>query len=220
MPIVPPIRESELDNWLNNFRTLIAATPTNYGLAASDATAIGNAYTSWHAAYQAAVNAATRSALTIETKRQQKVNVLFVVRGYIATITANRAVSDTLKMGLGLHIRDTQPTPVPTPSTKPSLRIVRTDQGFMDITAVDEATPLRRARPVGSVGMLLYRAVATTAINDPADAQFLTFVGKPAAQSRFTAADRGKTATYFARWTNARGETGPWSNGVSGAIAA
>ena len=179
-----------------------------------------NAFNSWHTAYQAAVNAATRSALTIETKNQQKANVLFVVRGYIATITANRAVSDTLKMGLGLHIRDVSPTPVPPPATKPSLRIVRTDQGFMDITAVDEATPLRRARPVGSVGMLLYRAVATTAINDPADAQFLTFVGKPAAHSTFTAADRGKTATYFARWTNARGETGPWSNGVSGAIAA
>ncbi len=220
MPIVPPTRESELDNWLNNFKGLIAATPTNYGLAASDATAITNAFNSWHTAYQAAVNAATRSSLTIETKNQQKANVLFVVRGYIGTITANRAVSDTLKMGLGLHIRDTSPTPVPAPSTKPSLRIVRTDQGFMDITAVDEATPLKRARPVGSVGMLLYRAVATTAINDPAEAQFLTFVGKPAAHATFTAADRGKTATYFARWTNARGETGPWSNGVSGAIAA
>ncbi len=220
MPIVPPTREADLDNWLNNFKTLIAATPTNYGLVTADATAITTAFTSWHSAYQAAVNAATRSSLTIEAKNTQKANVLFVVRGYIATIAANRAVSDVLKMGLGMHVRDTSPTPVPPPSTKPALRIVKTDQGFMDITATDEATPLRRARPVGSVGMLLYRAVATTAINDPAEAEFLTFVGKPSATSNFTSADRGKTATYFARWTNARGEVGPWSNGVSGAIAA
>ena len=34
------------------------------------------------------------------------------------------------------------------------------------------------------------------------------------------AADRGKFATYFARWTNARGEMGPWSNPVSACIAA
>jgi hypothetical protein len=220
MATVPPTRESDLDNWLNNFKTLIAATPTNYGLVAADATAITNAFNSWHTAYQQAVNAATRSTLTIETKNQQKASVLFLVRGYIATILANRAVSDTLKMGLGLHIRDTSPTPVPPPSTKPALQIVKTDQGFMDITATDEATPLRRARPAGSVGMLLYRAVAETAVNDPTQAQFLTFVGKPAAHSQFTSADRGKTATYFARWTNARGEVGPWSNGVSGAIAA
>ncbi len=90
----------------------------------------------------------------------------------------------------------------------------------MDVTATDEATPSKRARAAGSVGMLLFRAVAEDAVNDPTQAQFLTFVGKPSATSSFTSADRGKTVTYFARWTNARGEVGPWSNGVSGAIAA
>lgn len=38
--------------------------------------------------------------------------------------------------------------------------------------------------------------------------------------SAFTAADRGKTATYFARWVNAKGEPGPWSQALSIAIAA
>jgi hypothetical protein len=215
-----PTRESELDNWLNNFKTLIAATPTNYGLVAADATAITNAFNSWHTAYQAAVNSATRSTLTIEAKNQQKASVLFVVRGYIATILANRAVSDMLKMGLGLHIRDTTPTPVPPPTTKPVLKITKTAQGFMNIAATDEATPARRARPTGAAGMLLYRAVGTEAVNQPSEAQFLTFVGKPAAVSNFATADRGKVATYFARWTNTRGEVGPWSDAVSSAIAA
>lgn len=220
MPNVPPNRESDLDAWLLNFKTLIAATPTNYGLVAADATSITNAFNSWHAAWVAAVSDGTRSKLTIQTKNEQKANVLFVVRGYMGTILANRAVSNTLKMGLGLHVRDTVPTPVPPPSTRPELAVVKTGAGFQTVTATDEATPSKRARPAGSVGLLIYRAVAEDAVSTPASAQFLTFVGKAAAQSNFTAADRGKTATYFARWTNARGEVGPWSDGVSAPIAA
>jgi hypothetical protein len=215
-----PSREDALDAWIANFKSLIAASPTTYGLVAGDATAITNAYNSWHTAYLLAINPSTRTSSTIIAKNTQKTNVLRVVRGYAATIRANRAVADNLKNDLGLRVRDAVPTPVPAPTTKPVLNIARTEQGFMNITAADEATPSKRARPAGSVGMLLYRAVAEDAVNSPSQATFLTFVGKPAAQSDFTTADRGKTATYFARWTNARGEVGPWSSAVSGAIAA
>jgi len=41
-----PSRDADLDTWLLNFKTLIAATPTNYGLVAADATAITNAFNS------------------------------------------------------------------------------------------------------------------------------------------------------------------------------
>jgi hypothetical protein len=36
----------------------------------------------------------------------------------------------------------------------------------------------------------------------------------------FTAADNGKLATYFARWQNRRGETGPWSSAATFTIVA
>ena len=215
-----PTREADLDGWLNNFQTLIAATPANYGLVAADATAITNAYTSWHSAYQTATNPTTRTQATITAKNEQKANVLSVVRGYAATIRANRAVSDQLKIGLGLHVPDTQPTPVPAPSTKPVLAIAGMSQGTQVVRATDELTPNSRARPVGSAGMLVYRHVGTSAINDPAQATFQTFIGKTTVNSTFAPADNGKVVTYFARWTNAKGQTGPWSQGVSGSIAA
>lgn len=215
-----PSREIDLDAFANNFKTLIAANPTNYALVAADATAITNAYNSWHTAWLLATNPGTRTRPNIEAKNEQKAILLGVIRGYAAAISANRAVSDPLKMGLGLHIHDATPTPVPPPSTMPVLRIDRIEQGFQNVSATDEATPNRRARPAGSVGLLLYRAVGPDAVNDPADATFVTFVGKASVRSSFTAADRGKTVTYFARWTNARGEVGPWSRGVSASIAA
>jgi hypothetical protein len=215
-----PTRDADLDTWLNNFQTLIGAAPASYGLVASDATAITAAYTSWHTAYLAAVNPTTRTHGTVSTKNTQKANVSSVVRGYAATIRANRAVSDALKIGLGLHIRDTQPTPVPPPATVPVLAILNMRQGLQEVRATDESTPSSRARPAGSAGMLLFRAVAEEAVTDPEQARFLAFTGKTDFACEYGPADNGKTATYFARWTNAKGEMGPWSQPMPVSIAA
>ncbi|MEK6701541.1 MAG: hypothetical protein AABZ53_04710, partial [Planctomycetota bacterium] len=132
-----PSRDADLESWLQNFKTLIAAAPGAYGLAAGDATAITAAYTSWHAAYLAAVNPTTRTRATVSTKNTQRQIVLSLVRGYAATIRVNAAVGDALKIGLGLHVHATTPTPtpIPAPTTKPVLAITHMDQGFQDILA-------------------------------------------------------------------------------------
>ncbi|HYE62045.1 MAG TPA: hypothetical protein VD997_08610 [Phycisphaerales bacterium] len=215
-----PITDSGFDAFYLNFKTLIAANPTNYGLQASDGTALAADYTAWHNAYLAATQETTRTKATVATKNTQKRTSMSLVRGYAAQIRVNRAVTEALKIGLGLHIPDTTPSVIPPPATKPVLSIARIEQGSQQVRATDEATPNKRSRPVGSAGMLLYRAIATDAVNDPAQATFVGFVGRPDFTCEFTSADRGKTVTYFARWTNAKGQTGPWSQGVSSSIAA
>lgn len=215
-----PTKEALLDDWLLNFKTLIAASPTSYSLSTSDATAITAAFTSWHAAYLAATNPTTRNKTTVVDKNVQKANVLAVVRSYAALIRPNHAVSDALKTGLGLHIADTSPTPVPPPSSYPVLTINSAGNGVQQLHAADQFTPTKRARPVGTTGLLLFRAVDTTPAGGPSDAPFLSLVTRAAYQSTFDSADNGKIATYFARWTNSKGEVGPWSPGVSMTIAA
>jgi hypothetical protein len=66
----------------------------------------------------------------------------------------------------------------------------------------------------------VFRAVSTGPVADPEQARFLGFVTKAEFESDFSPADNGKTATYFARWTNAKGEMGPWSPPASLPIAA
>ena len=215
-----PSKDADLDTWLNNFKTLIAASPTTYGVVAGDATAITNAYTNWHTAYLAAANPSTRTKVTVGTKNDQKVIVLGVVRGYAATIRANAAVSNGLKEGLGLHVRDTQPTPVPPPTTYPTLIITEPMRSKQDLDAHDSTTPNKRGKPPGTAGLLLFRAIGTIPATEPTQAQFLSFVTRAAYQSTFGPADNGKTATYFARWTNSKGEVGPWGPAVSMPIAA
>jgi hypothetical protein len=215
-----PSKDGDLEAWLANFKTLIAASPTSYGLVASDATAVTNAYNAWHTAYLAAVNPTTRTKLTVAAKNQQKAIVLGVVRGYAATIRANAAVSDSLKGGLGLHVRDTTPTPVPPPSTFPTLIITEPMRGLQDLNAHDSTTPNKRAKPSGTAGILLFRAIGATAATDQAEADFLSFVSRTEFKATFDPADNGKTATYFARWTNSKGEVGPWGPAASMPIAA
>ena len=215
-----PAREADMDNWINNFKTLIAASPTTYGLVTADGTALTNAYNAWHTAYLAATNPTTRTKATVATKNEQKPIVLGVVRGYANTIQANNAVSDALKIGLGMKPRDTQPTPVPPPTTYPMLSISGLGQGLQNLRAADQLTPTKRARPTGSAGMLLFRTVGTAPATDPESARFLGFVTRSEYQSQFDPADNGKTATYFARWTNAKGQMGPWSPAASMPIAA
>lgn len=215
-----PSRDSDLDAWLNNFKTLIAANPTTYGLVAADGTAITNAFNAWHTAFLAATNPTTRTKGTVSTKNTQRGIVLGVVRGYAATIRVNKAVSNELKLGLGLHVADTQPTPVPPPATYPILSISKIGQGMQDLRAADQETPNKRAKPAGAAGLLLFRTVGEAPVSEPTGAQFLSFVSQGKFTSNFTPADNGKTATYFARWTNSKGEMGPWSPPASMPIAA
>lgn len=215
-----PSRDPALESFLLNFKTLIAASPTSYGLVTGDATAINASYASWHSAYLAATNPTTRTHITIAAKDAQKILTVDVVRTYATTIRANTAVSNDLKLGLGLNVHDTIPTPVPPPSTYPLLSINGAGTGLQELRASDQLTPTRRAKPAGSAGLLVFRAVGTTAITDPTAAPFLGFVTKAAFQSSFTSGDDGKIATYFARWTNAKGELGPWSAPVSMRVAA
>lgn len=220
MAALPPTADGPLDMWASNFKTLIAANPTTYGLVAADGTALTNAFNSWHSAFLAATNPTTRTKATVETKNVQKTNLLSVVRGYAATIRVNKAITNELKIGLGLHVRDAVPTPVPPPSTYPTLTILEPMRGVQDLRARDSASPDRRAKPAGTAGMLLFRAVGAAAVSDPSDASFLAFAGKTDLAFTFDPTDNGKTATYFARWTNSKGEVGPWSPAASMPIAA
>lgn len=215
-----PSRDSQLDSWLLNFKTLIAANPASYGLVSGDATSITNSFNAWHAAYLAATNPTTRTHVTIAAKDAQKILTVDVVRTYATTIRANTAVSNDLKLGLGLRIADTTPTPVPPPTTYPILAINGAGPGTQDLRASDQLSPTRRAKPAGTAGLLVFRVVATEAATDPNSAPLLGFVTKAAFQSTFAPEDDGKIATYFARWTNGKGQFGPWSAPVSMRVAA
>lgn len=215
-----PTRESVLDTWLTHFSAQITAAPGAYGLSPADALSIKTAVDAWHAAYLTAAAPVTRTRGTVATKRGEKKNVVGVVRGYAAKVRSNDAVSGELKIGLGLKLRNAKGSPVPAPASPPALSVRGFHPGFHVLRATDVDTRPGRGKPPGTAGLLVYRAVEEDVAGGPHSAEFLTLSTRVTFTSTFEHAQRGRTATYFARWINAKGETGPWSQGLSVPIAA
>lgn len=213
-----PTKDSELDLWAANFSTRITATPLTYGLTAGIATAIAALYATWHTAFLLATNPVTRTEVTVAAKDSAKGAMVPQLRLYSQQVKANVAVSDANKTDLGIHLDDTIPTPIPPPSTIPIVTIVGNGPGTMELRFADSATPTKRTKPPGATGLLMFRNIGVAAITDPELARFDGLFGRIPVNQTFEAGDVGNVCTYFARWCNAKGEEGPWSNPTSRVI--
>jgi hypothetical protein len=86
------------------------------------------------------------------------------------------------------------------------------------ISFVDELTPNTRGKPDGVSGCEVWVKVGNAAPADPSELKYLATDTRTPYVAEFDGADAGKTAYYMLRWVSTRGETGPWSQTVSGTI--
>ena len=63
-----------------------------------------------------------------------------------------------------------------------------------------------------------WREIGTTPTASASELHDLATDTRPPYVAQFDAADAGKTAYYWLRWENTKGETGPWSAAVSATI--
>jgi hypothetical protein len=215
-----PQRDADFNAWARAFSSLIAGDPAAYGISGPDSAALSAAYAGWSGAFAAATDLSTRTAGAIIAKNQSKEELLMIVKRLAAAIRADPAVTAAQKVGLGLRAPDGHSSPVPPPESSPTLSIVAIRSGEHLLEAVQLGASNPRARPRGATGLLVFRTVAEGPVQDPHEAAFLSLVTRGAFTSGFTRADRGRFATYFARWANAKGELGPWSLPATAPIAA
>jgi hypothetical protein len=206
-----PRTDAGVRTWAYNFSTLITATPGAYGLMASDATTIAAAFNLFDAALTLVQNPLTKTKATVADKDAKKAAMLVTLRQYAQTIKRNLGVSNEAKIGLGLHINDSPPSPIPAPVTVPVLEIASDVPLVQSVVFHDSSTPERRGKPAGVTGMMLAVAVGTTPPASPADTPVLAVATRSAHRVTFQTADKGKTAYYYGRWMTASGQVGPWS---------
>jgi hypothetical protein len=96
-----PDQDGKRVAWMQNFSTLISASPATYGLDAGAAATIAAAVSAFVAAYPASIGA-TASRDTRAFKNAKLDAAKHVVREYGILILRNPAVSDGAKGGLGL----------------------------------------------------------------------------------------------------------------------
>lgn len=206
-----PTKDADLDNWASNWSTKVTAAPTTYGLTAPIATAVAALFATWHTAYLAAVAPTTRSPTTIAAKDSAKGAMVPQLRLYSQQVKANDAVSNANKEALGIHIDDTVPTPIPPPASHPIITVDSSGVQSMVLRFADEFSPASRRRPAGSIGLLLRKYVGVAAGTDPETAPFEGLFTRIPMEVPFTSDDVGKKATFWAQWTNGKGQEGPWS---------
>ena len=211
-----PQADSSFNSWFQNFKTLINAAPTDYGLVAGDATAINGQWTSWNAAYQVTLVPATRTSPAIAAKDVARANAESIIRPYAMQIRNNSAVSDSLKVGLGLTIVPTSGTPVPPPTTFPNASLRLATPLVSTLTYQDSDATSGKAKPYGCVGVELVATVGTSPAVDPDVALPKAIVTKSPCRLRWEPSQVGKVATIWGRYLTRSGpggevQRGPWS---------
>lgn len=106
------------------------------------------------------------------------------------------------------------------PETAPILNVRQARRGLHIVRYADEATPEKRAKPIGANGLLLFTAVTRDGCAERSRAVFYRKQTTCPFAIDFTPEFDGLFITYWARWSGPRDEIGPWSEPVTVRIAA
>lgn len=218
-PAYVPAPDSLFTSWLDNFSALLTASPTTYGLIAGDAVAVAAVTATYDAAYALAVNPPTRTSGTIADKDAARFAAEALVRPLAVRIIRNPSVANIDRVNIGVTVPSSTPTPVPAPVTPPALILVGAGPLLHNLQYRDATAPLVKAKPFGVISLWLYAQLGTSAGIDPDAATFLGARNKTPLQVSWSSGDRGKHATYWARWATRSGpagvpQLGPWSDSL------
>jgi hypothetical protein len=135
------------------------------------------------------------------------------------TIQASPAVTDAQKVQLGVTVRKTTPSPVPTPSTAPVLSVASVAGRTASVRLADAQNPHRRGRAPGAVGASVFSFVGAVAPADLNAWKFEGNVGRPEIEVVFPSTLAvGTTVWLTAFWFNNRKQSGPASTPVSAVL--
>lgn len=214
-----PRTDAGLKAFLINFSNLISQDPGKFGLSEQDAEIIQGLSDQFSNLFDLCQSPATRTTGLVTQKDAIRASAKGTVRVYAQQIKANKGVDNQAKIELGLHLDDPTKTPIPAPDSAPLLSIVAAFSGEHIIRYRDENTPDTKAKPAGARQIQIYRHVAPGAVTLPDGAVEVGLYPRQPVKVMCSQEDVGKTATYFGRWVNGKGEVGPWSLPVCMTIA-
>lgn len=215
-----PAQDANALIWMQHFASVLSANNATYFVSEADCLAITNAVNAFAAALSVATNQGTRTPVTVAEKDDARVAAEQICRQYASLLKYNAGISDPAKIEAGVRPVNPSREPVDVPMTSPIVNPIASTPGGQTLRFADSLTPESSAKPFGATDLLLFCAVADEDVNDPAQAKFVGKFTRNPISVEFSAGDNQKIATYFARWSNRKGQMGPWSLPISMAIAA
>ncbi len=214
-----PGPDANFQAWQSNFVVYANANLAALGLTAPDMAPITAGQAGWNAAFPAHVAAVNAAKAAKQTKDENRAAYVAAIRPLVRRLQASAGVSDAEKASLGITVAQA-PSPIGPPTTAPQCSIECNNRLQQTLRFVDSATPTRKAKPAGVLGVEIWNKVGTT---PPAGASELRFVAVDTSAPyvmNFDSADGGKINYVWMRWVSPTGERGPWSEQAQATIAA
>ena len=215
-----PAPDAEFDSWQVNWVTYAAANAAALGLdALVDIPAIQTAQTAWDTDYDGHLTASAAAQAARAAKDTERATYVTLLRSFSQQIQQRSGTTDEQRGGLGITIPDTEPTPVPAPTTAPVLNIVTGER----LRHVVEASKTAEeggglGKPSGVRGVQLWRKIGDPAPASESDQEFVNEFTRTRMTLDYKMTQGGLTVYYQARWVSTRGDTGPWGELVSATV--
>ncbi len=206
-----PSGDAQLNSFSTNLISVVNASLADYGLVAADTVPITAALGTWTTAFGAVGPAEAVFRATITAKDTAREALIALLRALVKTIQSKPSVTNESKTAIGITVTDTTKTPVAVPTTAPVGLIEQANRLEHSINFADVTTPTSKAKPTGVRGCQIWVKIGTTPPASASELQFLATDTRTPYVAQFDIADAGKTAYYWLRWENTKGETGPWS---------
>ncbi len=214
-----PGPDASFQAWQSNFVTYANANLAALGLVAADMTPVTTAQTGWTTAFPAHIVAANAAKAAKQTKDEARAAYVATIRPLVRRLQASPLVSDAEKASLGITVAQSG-SPIGPPTTSPIVSIECGARLQQTLRFVDSATPTRKAKPAGAMGVEIWNKVGIAPPAGEADLRFVAVDTNSPYVLSFDSADGGKTNYVWMRWVSPTGERGPWSEQAQATIAA
>jgi len=214
-----PGPDADYQAWAINFVTYANANLAALGIVAADMTPVVGAQTNFNAAFAAHISAKQAAQAAKQNKDETRSALTAAVRPLVRRLQASPLVSDAERASLGITVAQS-PTPIGAPTTAPICTIECGNRLQQTLRFVDSATPTRKAKPAGTIGVEIWNKVGTAPPSGEGDLRFVAVDTNSPYVINFDAADGGKTNYVWMRWVSPTGERGPWSEQAQATIAA
>lgn len=196
-------------NWSLNFIAQLNVQGPALGLTPDQIMTYGEVQSLYANAYAVATKPETRGGATILAKNQAKKALIAKSRELAMVVANNPAVTDQQRYDCGLTVRDSDPTPVPPPSTAPDMDLVSVT-GHTVRLRLHAGDSAARRKPTGVQGATLFSHVGD---QPPADLTAWKFEGSTTKTEidvvMPATVPSGSKVWFTAFWFNRRSQSGP-----------
>jgi hypothetical protein len=205
-----PRADTDLIGWAGGFSRYISENWAQIGLTEAQLGELDAAVSQFSERYNGHVTAQAMAQAAKQEKDAARAELVDLVRGLVRQIQANPSVTNAERQAMGISLRGERRKIAPLPQSSPHLTI-DTSRRLRHIIAFMDEAGAGRGKPDGVLGCEIWVNVGDERPSGPEQMQFLGLDTRSPHTTEFRGEDVGKTAYYMARWTNRRGQPGPWS---------